>query len=77
MSPEEMQAQATLLGLTPAQQMMVTWAFFGTKLLGEIYSSIRAGGGLRRILMSIWLGEQLPKVVADDYKAELNPKDSK
>jgi hypothetical protein len=46
--------------------------FFVLKFLGECFSSMRAGGGLKRIMMSIWFGEQTPKVVLDDYKKELS-----
>lgn len=49
--------------------MFVTLA---TKWLAEFYSTVRNGGGLRRIVMSFWFGENLPKVVAQDYKQELN-----
>lgn len=42
------------------------------KYLAEFYSSVRAGGGLKRIVMAFWFGEQLPKVVAQDYHAELD-----
>ncbi len=41
------------------------------KWLSELYSSIKSGGGLKRIIMSFWFGEQTPKVITDDYKAEL------
>ncbi len=50
------------------------------KMLAELYSSIKAGGGLRRIILSFWFGEQVPKVIATDYKKELDttpPMDSK
>lgn len=43
------------------------------KLLGEAYSAVRKGGGLRRIILSFWFGENVPKPIADDYKAELKP----
>lgn len=42
------------------------------KYLCEFYSAVRAGGGLKRIIMSFWLGEQLPSVIAQDYKQELS-----
>lgn len=41
------------------------------KLFSEFYSSVRSGGGLKRIIMSFWFGEQVPKVIAQDYHAEL------
>lgn len=50
--------------------------FFGMlglaiKYLAEFYSSVRSGGGLRRIIMSFWFGESIPAVIAKDYAAEL------
>ncbi len=60
-----------ITGLTTQQQLYVTWGTIGFKYLSELYSSVRAGGGLKRIIFSFWLGEGLPKVVADDYKTEL------
>lgn len=62
----------TLAGIPIQYQLYVTWAVVGIKLLAELYSSVRAGGGLKRILLSFWLGEQAPKVVLDDYKQELS-----
>lgn len=44
------------------------------KWLAELYSTIRNGGGLKRVLMSFWFGEQTPKVIANDYKEELATK---
>lgn len=44
------------------------------KWLSELYSSVKSGGGLRRIIMSFWFGEQTPKVITDDYKTELTTK---
>lgn len=66
-----------LTGLTPQQQIYVTWLVMICSALGKLYSSITNGGGLKKIFTRLWLGENLPKVVADDYKAELettNPK---
>lgn len=45
-----------------------------SKLAGELFSAIRKGGGLRRIILSVWFGENVPAPIADDYKAELNTK---
>lgn len=42
------------------------------KLVGEVFSAIRKGGGLRRILFSIWFGENIPAPIAADYKRELS-----
>ena len=44
------------------------------KWLSELYSSIKSGGGLKRIIMSFWFGEQTAKVITDDYKTELTTK---
>lgn len=41
------------------------------KLVSEFYSSARNKGGLRKILLSFWFGENLPRVVAEDYKKEI------
>ena len=49
----------------------VVW-FLALRFLFEVFSSVRAGGGLKRILTSIWLGEQTPKVILDDYKKEMS-----
>lgn len=49
--------------------MIVT---FMAKNMAEFYSSVKAGGGLRRIVLSFWFGEQVPKVIATDYKKELD-----
>ena len=62
---------ATLLGLTEQQQIYLLIAERVLKYIGEIYSSIKAGGGLKRIIMSVWFGEQTPKVILEDYKKEL------
>lgn len=60
-----------ITGLTTQQQLYATWIAVGLKYLAELYSSVRAGGGLKRIIYSFWFGEGVPKVIADDYKAEL------
>lgn len=64
-------------GVPVQYQMWITWALIAAKYMAELYSSVRAGGGLKRVVMAFWFGEQLPKVVAEDYKAELNPKEPK
>ncbi len=61
-----------LSGVPLQQQVYLTWAFIAVKYLAEFYSSVRAGGGMRRIIMSFWFGENLPRVVAEDYKKELS-----
>lgn len=70
-----------LTGLSVQQQLYATQGIVIFKLLSEFYSCIRNGGGLRRILLSFWLGENLPKAVAQDYEKELStppfpPKDN-
>lgn len=59
-------------GLSTQHQLWLTWAVIGCKYLSEFYSSVRSGGGLKRIVMSFWLGENMPKVVVEDYKKELS-----
>jgi hypothetical protein len=61
-----------LLSQLPTEYL---WLAFGAKLAAELYSSVRAGGGLKRILCSFWFGEQLPKPIAEDYKQELSTDD--
>lgn len=70
-----------LAGLPPKLQLHLLTLYIILKGAGAAYSSIRSGGGLKRILTAFWLGENLPKVVAQDYKTELSnppfpPKDS-
>lgn len=52
-------------------QLYLTWGTIAVKYLAELYSTVRNGGGLKRIIMSFWFGENLPRVVAQDYKEEL------
>lgn len=61
-----------LTGLTPATQLHIVQAYILLKLGGQLYSAIRSGGGLKRIISAVWFGENLPKPVAQDYKAELS-----
>lgn len=61
-----------LTGLTPATQLHIIQIYLVLKIGGSLYSSIRNGGGLKRILTSFWLGENLPKVVNADYKEALS-----
>lgn len=65
-------APSGIPGLSVKQSLWVTWAMIGFKYMAELYSSVRGGGGLKRIVMAFWFGEQLPRVVAEDYKAELS-----
>lgn len=57
--PPKYQQFAILLGLV-------------LKYGAEFYSSIVAGGGIKRIACSFIYGENVPKVIATDYKEELN-----
>lgn len=59
-------------GLSVQNQLHATWVVIALKYLAELYSSVRAGGGLRRIILSFWFGESIPKVIAEDYKTELS-----
>ncbi len=61
-----------LLGIPVQYQVYVVGGGIALKYLSEFYSSVRAGGGLKRIVMSFWFGEQTPKVICDDYRAELS-----
>lgn len=61
-----------LTGIPLQYQVYITWGVIAFKYGAEFYSSVRAGGGLKRIIMAFWFGEQLPKVVAQDYKNELS-----
>jgi hypothetical protein len=60
-----------LTGIPLQYQVYITWGVIAVKYLAEFYSSVRAGGGMKKIIMAFWFGEQLPKVVAQDYKDEL------
>lgn len=62
-----------IAGIPLQYQIYITWAVVGFKLLAELYSSVRAGGGLRRILVSFWLGEQAPKSVVDAAQKMTRP----
>jgi len=44
------------------------------KWLPEFYSSVTKGGGLKRIFCNFIFGENIPKVIAQDYKQELDTK---
>lgn len=61
-------ALENVTGLTVQQQLYLTWGTIALKYLSELYSSVRNGGGLRRILLSFWFGENLPTKVAKDYE---------
>lgn len=61
-----------LAGLPPKLQLHLLTLYIVAKAAGALYSSIRSGGGMKRILTAFWLGENLPKVVAADYKQALS-----
>lgn len=61
-----------LAGIPLQYQLYATYVLIACKYLAELYGSVRNGGGLKRIIMSFWLGEGVPKVISDDYKAELS-----
>ena len=70
-----------LMGIPVQYQVYFIVGMQVVKWLAELYASVRNGGGLKRIITSFWFGEQLPKVIAVDYKAELTtppftPKDT-
>jgi len=50
--------------------LLIAWAVF--RAVGPMISSVRQGYGLKRIIYSFWLGENIPKVIAQDYKEELS-----
>ncbi len=60
-----------LTGIPVQYQVYIIVAMQALKWLTELYSSVRAGGGLKRIIFSFWFGEQMPIVIAKDYKEEL------
>lgn len=55
-------------------QVHIMQGYMVVKIVGGLYSSIRSGGGLKRIFTAFWLGETVPKAIADDYKDELKTK---
>ncbi len=61
-----------LTGIPLQYQVYLTWCVILVKYLSEFYSSVRAGGGMKRIFMAFWFGEQLPREVAQDYQKELS-----
>ncbi len=61
-----------ITGLPAHVQLNILTAIVGVKLIGQLYSAVRNGGGLKRIITAFWLGENLPKCVAADYKSELS-----
>lgn len=61
-----------LTGIPLQWQIYFIYGGLAVKYLAEFYSSVRAGGGMKRIIMSFWFGENIPKKIADDYKPELS-----
>lgn len=61
-----------IAGIPLQYQVWFIYAGLAIKYLAEAYSCVRNGGGLKRIIMAFWFGENLPKVVAADYKRELS-----
>lgn len=55
------------------------WNIFGlnavviVRVLGEIYSALKNGGGLLGIGRAIIYGQNVPKAIAHDYHEELKP----
>jgi hypothetical protein len=55
------------------------WNIFGlnavvlARVLGEIYSSLKNGGGLVGVWRAIIYGQNVPKAIASDYHEELKP----
>ncbi len=61
-----------LSGLPTQIQLHLLTLYIVAKAIGALYSSIRNGGGLKRIMTSFWLGENLPKAVNADYKVAMS-----
>ncbi len=55
-------------------QVALTATGLLAKWLAELYSAVVAGGGIKRIFFAFIYGENVPKVIANDYKEELNTK---
>lgn len=53
-------------------QVAITASGLFLKWAAEMYSAVVSGGGLKRIACTFIYGENVPKVIAQDYKAELN-----
>lgn len=55
------------------------WNIFGlnavviVRVLGEVYSTLKNGGGLLGIGRAIIYGQNVPKAIAHDYHEELKP----
>ena len=42
--------------------------FAVSPFLGRAFQALRNGGGIKGIVQAIWLGTNVPKTVAEDYK---------
>lgn len=60
-----------LTGLTPQQQIYVTWVVMIFGMIGKLLGALGSAGGLRGILMRAWSGTSVPRPIAEDYKEEL------
>ena len=65
-----------LITKIPVQhQLYALEAYLILKLLGQFIGAVRGGGGLRRILLSLWYGDTVPKAIAQDVRqVEANKK---
>lgn len=59
------------LGFLEKLQLNGVTAMVVIRAIGELYSSIRAGGGLIGIWRALLYGQNVPKPILQDYKAEL------
>ncbi len=50
-------------GIPEKLQLHILTAIVVFKLLGQFYSSIRTGGGLKLIVLRFWYGENVPAEV--------------
>lgn len=55
----------------PEVSATVKWLFI-LRVLAEAYSALRSGGGIVGIYRGVVYGENMPKVVTQDYAKELN-----
>lgn len=57
-----------LTGIPVQYQVYILYFVVGLKLLGQFISSVKNGGGLRRIILTFWFGENLPKPLAEECR---------
>lgn len=58
-------------------QVYMVYAFVLIGMTGKLLGGLRSGGGLRRMILGAWYGENIPPIVALDYpelKKASNPK---